>query len=148
MARKVFFSFHFSRDAWRVSQVRNSNVISGYDKSPFYDKATWQSIERQGERAIQNWIEEQLKGTSVTVVLIGRETATRRWVKYEIQRSIELGKGLIGIDISKISDQHGNTDDTGVNPLPAGYTKYLWNNDNGRENLGRWIEKAASQAGR
>jgi len=148
MARKVFFSFHYSRDAWRVSQVRNSNVIAAYDKSPFYDKAVWQSIKQRGEQAIKNWIEEQLKGTSVTVVLIGRETATRPWVKYEIKRSIELGKGLIGIDISKINDQNGNTDDTGVNPVPAGYKRYLWNTDNGRENLGRWIEEAAIKAGR
>ncbi len=148
MARKVFFSFHYARDVWRVSQVRNSNVVAGYEKNPFYDKADWEKIKRQGDQAIKNWIENQLSGTSVTVVLIGKETSTRRWVKYEIKRSIELGKGLIGIDISKIKDQNGNTDDTGENPLPAGYKKYLWNNDNGRENLGTWIEQAAKEAGR
>ncbi|MCX5717710.1 MAG: TIR domain-containing protein [Nitrospirae bacterium] len=148
MARKVFFSFHYSRDAWRVGQVRNCNVISGYDKNPFYDKADWEAIKKQGTQAVKNWIEKQLNGTSVTVVLIGKETSTRPWVKYEIKRSIELGKGLIGIDISKIKDQDGNTDDTGANPLPAGYGKYLWNNDNGRENLGDWIEKAAKQVDR
>ena len=148
MARKVFFSFHYSRDAWRVSQVRTSNVIAGYDKSPFYDKATWQSIKQRGDQAIRNWIQEQLKGTSVTVVLIGRETATRPWVKYEIERSLESGKGLIGIDISKTKDQHGNTDETGANPLPVCYRKYLWNTDNGRDNLSQWIEEAAIKAGR
>mgnify|MGYP000958411919 FL=1 len=147
MARRVFFSFHYDRDSWRVSQVRNSNVVSGYDKSPFYDKAGWESIKRQGDQAIKNWIDNQLKGTSVTVVLIGKETASRTWVKYEIQKSIELGKGLIGIDISKISNQRGETDETGSNPLPAGYKKYLWNSDNGRENLGKWIEQAARDAG-
>lgn len=146
MARKVFFSFHYSRDAWRVGQVRNCNVVSGYDKNPFYDKAGWETIKRQGNDAIKNWIEKQLNGTSVTVVLIGKETSTRPWVKYEIKRSIELGKGLIGIDISKIKDRDGNTDETGSNPLPTGYRKYLWNNENGRENLGKWIEEAAIKA--
>lgn len=148
MARKVFFSFHYARDSWRVGQVRNSNVVSGYDKNPFYDKAEWESIKRQGDQAVKNWIERQLNGTSVTVVLIGKETASRRWVKYEIKRSIELGKGLIGIDISKIKDRHGNTDETGVNPLPNGYKRYLWNSDNGRDNLGAWIEAAARQVGK
>ena len=148
MARKVFFSFHYDRDAWRVAQVRNCNVVAQYDKNPFYDKAEWQTIKRQGDAAIRNWIEKQLSGTSVTVVLIGRETSTRPWVKHEIKRSIELGKGLIGIDISKINDRNGNTDDTGVNPLPAGYRVYLWNTESGRENLGRWIEEAAAKAGR
>lgn len=148
MARKVFFSFHYSRDAWRVGQVRNCNVISQLEKSPFYDKAEWESIKRQGDQAVRNWIDAQLKGTSVTVVLVGKETASRKWVKYEIEKSVELGKGLIGIDISKIKDRYGETDDTGTNPLPAGYPLYLWNKNNGAENLGKWIDKAAEDAGR
>ena len=100
MARKVFFSFHYERDAWRVAQVRNSNIITNLDKNPFYDKTEWESIKRNGDQAIKNWIDRQLQGTSVTVVLIGAQTASRRWVQYEIQKSIELGKGLIGVHIS------------------------------------------------
>lgn len=148
MGRKVFFSFHYARDAWRVGQVRNCNVISQLEKTPFYDKAEWESIKRQGDQAVRNWIDAQLKGTSVTVVLVGKETASRRWVKYEIAKSLELGKGLIGIDISKIKDRYGETDETGKNPLPAGYPLYLWNKNNGAENLAKWINKAAEDAGR
>jgi MTH538 TIR-like domain (DUF1863) len=143
MARRVFFSFHFDRDNWRVAKVRNSQVVSGYDKNPFYDKAEWEAIKQKGDTAIRNWVDEQLKGTSVTVVLIGKETSTRRWVKYEIEKSIEDEKGLIGIDISKITDRDGETDDTGENPLPADYPYYRWNKDDGYENLGKWIEDAA-----
>jgi hypothetical protein len=121
VARKVFFSFHYARDAWRVAQVRNSNVITNLEKSPFYDKAEWESIKRNGDQAVKNWIDKQLAGTSVTVVLIGKETASRRWVKYEIQKSIELGKGLLGVHISGIKDQNGDTDTLGANPLPSGY---------------------------
>ncbi len=148
MARKVFFSFHYARDAWRVAQVRNSNVITNLEKSPFYDKAEWESIKRNGDQAVKNWIDNQLSGTSVTVVLIGAETASRKWVKHEISRSIELGKGLLGVDISKIKDRNGETDPTGANPLPDGYPVYLWNKNNGAENLGKWIEAAAIKAGR
>ena len=32
MARKVFYSFHFKRDAWRAAQVRNSNAIANEDE--------------------------------------------------------------------------------------------------------------------
>ena len=148
MARKVFFSFHYGRDSWRVSQVRNSNVITNLEKSPFYDKAEWESIKRNGDPAIKNWIDKQLSGTSVTVVLIGKETASRRWVKYEIQKSIELGKGLLGVHISGIKDRDGNTDTLGTNPLPAGYPVYKWNASNGAANLGKWIEDAAVKAGK
>jgi hypothetical protein len=143
LARKVFFSFHYDRDSWRVSQVRNCNVVSGYDKNPFYDKAKWEQIKRQGDAAIKRWIDGQMKGTSVTVVLIGRDTSKRRWVGYEIEQSIALGKGLLGIDISKIKDRLGQTDEAGLNPLPRGYTYYAWNRDDGRANLSRWIEAAA-----
>lgn len=143
MARRVFFSFHFDRDSWRVAKVRNSQVVSGYDKNPFYDKADWEAIKKQGDAAIKKWIDEQLKGTSVTVVLIGKETASRRWVKYEIEKSIADGKGLIGIDISKITNSAGETDETGVNPLPKGYPYYRWNKDDGYKNLGKWIDDAA-----
>jgi hypothetical protein len=142
VARQVFFSFHYDRDSWRVSQVRNSQVISGYGMSPFYDKAEWEQIKKQGDSAIKSWIDNQMKGSSVTVVLLGKETGSRRWVKYEIQRSVELGKGLIGIDISKIKNHAGETDDRGPSPLPAGTLIYKWNNEEGRKNLGRWIDEA------
>jgi Thoeris protein ThsB, TIR-like domain len=143
MARQVFFSFHYDRDHWRVSIVRNSQVISGYDKNPFYDKADWEKIKRKGDGAVRNWIDTQMKGSSVTVVLLGKETGSRRWVKYEIKRSQELGKGLVGVDISHISNQHGETDKRGSNPLPSGTPVYLWNKEAGHKNLGRWIEAAA-----
>lgn len=143
MARKVFFSFHYDRDSWRVAQVRNSNVVSSYAKNPFFDKADWESIKRQGDDAIKAWIDDQLKGTSVTVVLLGKETGNRKWVKYEIQQSVALGKGLIGIDISKIKDSQGQTDETGPNPLPKGTPYYGWNKAEGAKNLGAWIEAAA-----
>ncbi|MCA9348449.1 TIR domain-containing protein [Candidatus Saccharibacteria bacterium] len=148
MARKIFFSFHYGRDAWRVGQVRNSNVIGKFEKTPFYDKADWEAIKLQGDDAVKNWINNQLKGTSVTVVLIGKETASRRWVKYEIQRSIEDGKGLIGVHISGIKDQNRDTDNLGPNPLPFGYKVYKWNADKGAVNLAKWVEKAAEDAGR
>lgn len=143
MAKRVFFSFHYDRDSWRVSIVRNSQVIDNYDKTPFYDKAGWEQIKKKGDAAIQNWIDEQMRGSSVTVVLVGYETASRRWVKYEIQQSQALGKGLIGIDISKINNQSGETDPTGPNPLPSGTPLYLWNKEDGRKNLGKWIDEAA-----
>ena len=142
MARKVFFSFHYDRDSWRVGQVRNCNVVNGYGKNLFLDRAKWEAVKRSGDAAIRRWIDEQFKGTSVTVVLIGRETASRRWVKYEIAKSIELRKGLLGIDISKIRNQAGETDETGTNPLPRGYAYYRWNKDDGRSNLAEWIEAA------
>ncbi|MFD0366305.1 TIR domain-containing protein [Nocardia sp. GCM10030253] len=149
VARKVFFSFHFQRDSWRVGPVRNSNVVRGYDKNPFFsDKAEWESIKRTTPGGIQAWIDKQLFGTSVTVVLIGAETANRPWVKYEIEQSIALGKALVGVHISGIQNQRKETDSLGMNPLPSEYPVYKWNHDGGAERLGKWIEAAALSQGR
>ena len=148
MARKIFFSFHYARDSWRVQNVRQSASIANFDKTPFYDKATWEKIKLGGDDAIKNWINDQLKGTSATVVLIGAETYKRRWVKYEIQRTLDDKRGLIGVYIGGIKDQNGDTEDLGPNPLPDGYPTYRWNKNNGAQNLGEWVEKAAVAAGR
>lgn len=142
--RKVFFSFHFERDAWRVGQVRNSNVVGTGFINPFYDRAAWETVKKSGDAAIKRWIDEQIRGTSVTAVLVGGQTASRKWVKYEIEETLRQGHGIIGIDISKIRNEARETDATGANPLPAGTPYYAWNNDDGRTNLGSWIESAAS----
>lgn len=146
MARKVFFSFKYD-DVQRAMNVRNSNVIAGAMKSGFVDKAEFEQIQRQGERAIQAWIDNQLNGTSVTVILVGANTYKSKWVKYEIEQSIARGNGLLTIDISKISDLHGNTTDC-CSLRVAGYKHYLWNKDSGRDNLGAWVEAAATAAGK
>lgn len=146
MARKVFFSFKYD-DVQRAMNVRNSNVISGALKSGFIDKADFEAVEKQGEKAIQKWIDEQLTGTSVTVVLVGANTHKSKWVKYEIEQSIARGNGLLTIDISKIADLNGNTTDC-CSLRAHGYKHYLWNNDSGRDNLGTWVEVAAKAAGR
>ncbi len=145
--RKVFFSFKYKDDVSRAMVVRNSWVTQGKEAAGFIDAANFEKIKRQGDVAIQRWIDDQLKGTSVTVVLVGQRTCNSRWVKYEIKKSIEIGNGLLGIDISKIEDLQGNTSER-CGEIPKAYSFYLWNKDDGYNNMGDWIEKAAKQAGR
>lgn len=162
MARKVFFSFHYERDVRRVVQVRNSWVIRpGGEAQPFYDKAEFEEAKRRSG-GIEQWIEDQLKGTSVTVILFGAETYDRKWVRHEIKRSYELKKGILAIDIHRVKDPQKGADIQGKNPLDYWfiekngrkvyfsemYETYDWVNDDGYKNLASWIEKAAKAAGR
>lgn len=147
MTRKVFFSFEYGEDVQRANVVRNSGMTKGIKDSGFIDAADFEKIERQGDPAIKSWIDGQLKGTSVTVVLVGAKTCSSRWVRYEIEKSIEIGNGLIGIDISKIANLAGKTTER-CGEIPRGYDFYLWKKDNGYENLGKWVEVAAKRAGR
>lgn len=146
MARKVFFSFQYE-DVQRAMVVRNSAITKDKEVAGYIDKAEFESIEKQGEQAVKNWINAQLHGTSVTAVLVGATTCNSKWVKYEIEQSIARGNGLLGIDISKIKDFDGNTTERCAE-LPKGYPFYLWNNDKGYDNLGNWIEAAAKAAGK
>lgn len=158
--RKVFFSFHYEADAWKASIVRNSNVTKS-DNDGYIDKAQWESIKKEGDRSIERWIQSQLIGTSVTVVLIGAETAYRRWVKYEIVESCKKGNALLGIYIHNLKDKlWGLQGKKGSNPLDdfqftlngnptklsAKYQTYDWFTNDGYHNFSRWIEEAAERS--
>lgn len=146
MARHTFFSFKY-KDVSRAMIVRNSWVTQSKKSAGFIDSADFEKLKRQGDPAIERWIDSQLDGTSVTVVLVGQHTCSSRWVKYEIEKSIEIGNGLLGIDISKIKDLQGNQSDL-CGQIPKGYHFYLWFKNHGYSNMGNWIEEAARAAGR
>jgi hypothetical protein len=162
MARKTFFSFHFQNDVWRVNVVRNSWVTKEKEIAGFIDAAEFEKIEKQGDAAIKRWIDNQLSGSSVTVVLIGAETNQRDYVKYELQQSFKKGNGLLGIYIHNIKNQEGKTSAKGSNHFgeigvdakgnpvyfSASIRCYDWIDDNGYNNIGKWIEDAAALAGR
>lgn len=151
MVRKVFFSFHYKRDVWRVNQVRNSWVTKeDIEDAGYIDASEFEKIEKQGENVVKRWINEQLEGTSVTVVLIGAETSERYYVQYEINQSWSKGNGLIGIYIHNLKDQNGNIDYKGLDPfIKLGYKgirTYDWVNDDGYNNISEWIELAYQRA--
>ena len=125
--RRVFFSFDWD-DVWRVNQVRYSRdrIAKGrFVDTGFVDAAEIEKVKRKTDYAIEKWIDEQLHGTSVTCVLIGRQTSNSRWVKYEIERSIEKGNGLLGILIHNLKDRSSNTSKKGANPL-ENYNENNW----------------------
>lgn len=144
MSRRVFFSFKYD-DVSRAMVVRNSWVTQSKTAAGFIDKAEFEKVKQKGDQAIKNWINKQMEGTSVTVVLVGAKTCQSRWVKYEIELSKKRGNGLIGIDISKIKDLKGMTS-VRCGEIPVGYDFYLWNNHEGYKNIGVWIENAYQKA--
>ena len=147
MARKVFFSFKYD-DVSRAMVVRNSWVVQGKEAAGFIDKADFEQVKKKGDKSIQTWIDNQLKGTSVTVVLVGEKTCNSKWVKYEIDASIKKGNGILAIDISKIKDLKGNQSKRCGWMIPKDYKTYLWNKDDGYNNMGDWIEEVAQEVGK
>ena len=164
MARRVFFSFHYERDIWRANVVRNSWVTQDKGSRWFLGRIPLGRSKEKNDDAIKRMINKGLEGTSVTVVLIGKETSDRKWVKYEIKESYKKGNGLLGVYIHNIKGKNGDgyTDTKGDNPFDYIYIEradkkvyfskmyptYDWVNDDGYNNFGDWVEKAAKKAGR
>jgi len=114
VARKTFFSFHYKPDNWRASQVRNIGVVEG--NTPVSDN-DWETITKGGDDAIKRWIKDQLSGKSCTIVLIGTNTAGRKWIKYEIATSWNDGKGVVGIYVHNLKDTDSKQSTKGDNPF-------------------------------
>ena len=163
MARRAFFSFHYNRDIWRANVVRNSWVTQDdREDAGFWDASLWEEAKKKGDTAIKRMIDDGLIGTSVTAVLIGKETSGRKWVRYEVRESHKRGNGMLGVYIHGIRDQYGNTDGKGSDTFGELdvdddgnsvhfwqlYPTYDWVEDDGYSNFGDWVEQAAREAGR
>jgi len=117
MAKRCFFSFHYQDVIdFRANVVRNHNVTKD-NNGGFFDSSIWESSKKQGDLALTRLINGGLENTSVTVVLIGSQTYARRWVQYEIMKSIERGNSVLGVHINGICDKYGLVKAQGPNPF-------------------------------
>lgn len=98
--RNVFFSHHYA-DAVLVQQVINCHRFSP-DGFSFRDWRAWETVRYTDPTRIKRWIDSELDGSTVTVVLIGEHTHLRRWVHYEISQTVQRKKGILGIYIDKM----------------------------------------------
>ena len=128
--RQVFFSFEYVKDNWRAAQVRNMGKVS--ESSTFSDN-DWEEVKLKSNSEIEKWIDSQMALRSCIVVLIGKTTSTRKWVKYEIEKAYELNKGIVGIYIHKLKDSNGNQTEKGANPFYSIYT-------NSGERLSKYVQ--------
>jgi len=113
MVRKVFFSFHFDNDVMRVQLVRNMGALEGNEPVSVND---WERV-RKSEESIKSWIENTMRNCDCLIVLVGSETANRPWVKYEIVKAWNDGKGVFGIHIHNLNDIKKGRCAKGVNPF-------------------------------
>jgi len=104
MAKRVYFAFHYQDVIeFRANVVRKHKEFIGIENAGYYDHSIWEESKKQGDLALKRMINSELEYTSVTAVLIETHTWERRWVRYEIIKSIEKGNLLIGIHINGIA---------------------------------------------
>ena len=114
MARKCFYSFHFQPDNWRASKIRNIGAIEGNQPVSDHD---WESIKKGGDDGIKKWIAGQMSGKTCAIVLVGANTAGRKWINHEIIRAWDDGLGVVGIRVHGITDVNDLTAPMGGNPF-------------------------------
>ncbi|HWR14029.1 MAG TPA: TIR domain-containing protein [Terriglobales bacterium] len=117
MARRVFFSFHYKRDVIRANIVKNSWVTQDREDAGFFNSSVFESKQRTSEDALRRFLDDGFFNTTVTCALIGAETAWRRWVRYELFRSVIRGNALLGVTIHNIPNFLKQTDQPGWNPF-------------------------------
>ncbi len=112
----VYFSFYYRRDALRVQQVLNMGQLAG---QKILTAQAWETVKAKGDAAVERWIDDEMRYKEAVVVLIGKETASRRWVKYEITKAWNEKKPLVGIRIHGLKDPQQGADTSGPDPFAA-----------------------------
>ena len=114
----------------------------------FQDASLWEEAKKKSDAAIKSMIDKALQNTTVTVVLVTYGTTSRKYINYEIDKSLERGNGLVGVQVHHLKDQNGETGSPGAIPSKIetnGFKAYKYTN---KEALARWIEAAATLAGK
>ncbi|HTN18468.1 MAG TPA: TIR domain-containing protein, partial [Chitinophagaceae bacterium] len=112
--RQIFYSFHYDNDVFRVQQIRNIGALEQNEPISIND---WETVKKGGDKAIQQWIDDNMKNRSCVIVLIGQETSNRKWVKYEIGKAWNAGKGIVGIYIHNLKCPRNGICKQGANPF-------------------------------
>jgi hypothetical protein len=148
MTRNVFFSFHYQRDIFRVNQIRNIPEVMGDAAAGFKDASLWEEAKKKSDAAVKELIDYGLLNTTVTVVCIGNQTAGRKFINYEIEKSMARGNGIVGVQIHHLNDHKGNTDPAGATPakITSGNFKVYKYTD--ISTLAKYIQEAAKAAGK
>ena len=147
-----------ARDAARAAQVRQMGTVEG---NPPVSDNDWEKVTAGGAAAIRKWIAGQLKGRSCCIVLIGTNTAKRKWITHEIAESWNAGMGVVGVRIHNLKNLAGIQSSKGGDPFSSvrmgdGKTKMssvvkLYNPSSTvsttvyaqiKDNLADWVEEA------
>src|SRR5579872_6887578 len=143
MPRQVFFSFHYQRDITRVNQIRNLPEIVDHAAAGFKDGSLWEEAKKKSDDAVKKLIDKGLEGTSVTLVCIGAKTAGRKFINYEIQKSIDRGNGVLGVKIHHLKNLDSEVDSEGDIPALLTKNSYPVYKYSDHTKLKAWIEAAA-----
>ena len=113
------------------------------EASGFFDASIWEDAKKESDLALKRLINSGLDNTSITTVLVGSQTYNRRWVSYEIMKSMQKANKIIVVHINSIKGKDGKTKNKGPNPLY--YLGYKFSDDGKKIHLydyigSKWVD--------
>lgn len=82
--------------------LNNINLLRGQAKNDnndldFSDYSVKEPFDSKNADYIKRKITEKIEKTSVTLVYITKESAKSKWVKWEVEKSLKMGKGVVAV---------------------------------------------------
>jgi hypothetical protein len=84
--------------------------------SPIADN-DWDSVQRGGAPTIKRQIDSQMSGSSCVILLIGSQTAMRKWVLFAIATGWNAQNGVVGVYVHNLRESAQLCDHKGMNPF-------------------------------
>lgn len=103
MANVVFFSFK-EQDRGVVLTIKGRAVNPRYPALNFRVQDLLKRWDTEDEAVIKQAITKSIKGTSRTIVFVGKETHKSYWVPKEVQMTLDAGKPVYAI---RLKDTNG-----------------------------------------
>lgn len=100
--RSIFISYEGS-DRMKAKGFRLLRYNKNVDIE-FHDRQLLDPVDSTDDNYIRSCINDRLKGTSATVVIVGENTQNSEWVDYEIQRSLDKGNGIVAVKLPEIGN--------------------------------------------
>jgi hypothetical protein len=99
--RKIFISYDYDNDS------RYKNLLVAWSENPdfadFYinDQSVTDPVDSERAGPIRRAISAKINAATGLICVVGEQTAASPWIKWEIEKAVELGKRIIAVKVSK-----------------------------------------------
>lgn len=138
---KVFISYYYQCDNRVAKEITN---IINKDRTSLFT-VLQEQVKKNDAESIKRWVDEEIKKTRFTILLISKKTFEREYVSYEITKSRKNGNTIIPILIDNEENAFSEEDiETLSKKLPKTNCKGIrrWIKDCGKENVLQWLNDA------
>lgn len=99
MAKKIFISYDYDNDKHYKNMLKAWDANGTFDFS-FDDHSADISINSTDAAAIKRAISAKINNATYFLCIVGEKTHSSNWVRWEIDKAVELNKKIVAVKIS------------------------------------------------